>query len=118
MIKEQVKYKIIDELFARFKLIQSGTPKKLTLGQNIEQQTIGEELYNVAIDVRYESTWRKHKKYLNFDASQTFEESKVSLSEFSKNDQYGFRDYVNSIRKGIIDLANEYSKPNNHRKVY
>jgi len=111
MIKENIKGKIIDELFSRFKLIQKETPKKLTLGQNIEQQTIGEELYNIAIDVRYESTWRKHRRHLSFDASQTFEESKVSLSEFSKSDQHGFRDYVNSIRKGIINLANEHSKP-------
>jgi len=111
MFKESIRNKITDELYSRFKLIQSGTPNKLTLGQNIEQQAIGEELYNIAIDIRYEDTWRKHRRHLNFDASQTFEESKVSLYEFSKNDQYGFRDYVNSIRKGIIDLANEYSKP-------
>jgi len=109
--KEGIKDKIIDELYSRFKLIQSRTPKKLTLGQNIEQQAIGEELYNIAIDVRYENTWRKHKRHINLDSSQTFEESKAFLSEFSKNDHYGFRDYVNSIRKGIIDLANEHSKP-------
>ena len=91
MIKEQVKEKIIDELYSRFKLIQKETPKKLALGQNIELQTVSEELYNVAIDVRYENTWRKHRRYLNFDASQTFEESKDFLSEFFKNDHYLFR---------------------------
>jgi len=106
MIKEQVKERIIDELYSRFKLIQKETPKKLTLGQNIELQTVSEELYNIAIDVRYESTWRKYRRHLNFDASQTFEESKVSLSEFSKSDQHGFRSFVNSIRKGIIDFQN------------
>jgi hypothetical protein len=39
MIKEDIKNKIIDELYSRFKLIQNETPKKLTLGQNIEQKS-------------------------------------------------------------------------------
>jgi len=37
--------------------------------------------------------------YINFDISETFNESKDLLSELSKNNSNKFRDYIDSIRK-------------------
>jgi len=66
------------------------------------------EAYATELDPNIVSFYNdiKLNNIINFDSSQTFEESKVSLSEFFKNDHYGFRGYVNSIRKGIIDFQN------------
>jgi hypothetical protein len=117
---KEIKERIIEELFEVLMKKQEKTNKELTLGKKIEEEKIGDTLFNIAIRVEYDTSGRKHS-YLNFKRSKSFKEYKDLLEEMSNTKHREFMNYIRDIIIEIIKLkelkcSKKKQKPQKLRK--